>query len=153
MGREIRRVPRGWKHPRNERGDYRPLYDRDYETAAQEWLDAVIAWANGTHEDITKYPGCKENNRYYWEWADGPPDEAYYRQKWTEEPTCYQIYQTVSEGTPVSPVFETLDDMGIWLKEQGYSDEATQAFLESGWAPSMVVSGGKITMSIESLAI
>lgn len=33
MGREIRRVPKNWKHPRLEDGRYQPMFDQNYEEA------------------------------------------------------------------------------------------------------------------------
>lgn len=53
MGREIRKVVPGWEHPRyteedaprsDRVGDYRPLYDQDYESAANEWLAGLLEW-------------------------------------------------------------------------------------------------------------
>lgn len=137
MGREIRRVPKGWEHPKNERGDYRPLYDCDFETKAQEWLKECAEWEAGTHPDK---PG---HECYYWQWAGDPPNEDYYRPKWDAEPVCYQIYETVSEGTPTSPVFETLDEMKVWLVSEGYSEYAASEFVKDGWSPSFVFVPGK----------
>ena len=61
------------------------------------------------------------------------------------EPTCYQMYETVSEGTPVTPVFETEDELVDYLVNVGtfwnqkYSREAAEAFVKTGWAPSFVM--------------
>jgi len=149
MGREIRRVPKGWEHPQSERcshwlgldahgkpGDYwyrkcfKPLYDKDYETAAREWIADYEAFQRGDHPDREFINACC---KYYWEY-DSPPDENYYRETaWTEaEATCYQVYETVSEGTPVSPVFETKDEMITWLIQQGYSEKAVRNFADDG---------------------
>jgi hypothetical protein len=38
MGREIRRVPPNWEHPKDADGNYKSMYDWEYETAAREWL-------------------------------------------------------------------------------------------------------------------
>lgn len=134
MSREIRRVPKDWEHPRDDKGNYIPLNDEDYETAAKEWLADFLAFLNGTHKDQELIAmGC----RYYWEW-DTPPDANTYRERqWTaEEAACFQIYEDVSEGTPISPIFETMDELKVWLKEQGYSNAAVEGFAEDGWCPS-----------------
>ena len=110
MGREIRRVPSDWQHPRDSNG-YKPLYDRSYETVMKEWIE---------YEEPPK------------------PDPDYYRPEWKEEPTHYQIYETVTEGTPVSPVFASLDEMKDWLLSKGFSERASSKFIEIGWAPSLV---------------
>lgn len=56
MGREIRRVPPNWEHPKNDKG-YIPMYDQEFTAAAREWLDSAIAWDNGTHKDIEHKKG------------------------------------------------------------------------------------------------
>lgn len=152
MGREIRRVPKGWQHPKtvnrySSKEEYQPMYDEDFETAAREWLDNAIAWDNGTHKDAEKH---KADHPYFWQWENNPPDAEYYRPKWTEEPTCYQIYETVSEGTPDSPVFETLDEMREWLVEEGYSEDAARKFCEHGYVPSLIVFNGAISVGIDA---
>lgn len=53
--------------------------------------------------------------------------------------TAYQVYENVSEGTPVSPDFPTLEALNAWLTKQGLSPEQAQAFVEDGHAPSFVV--------------
>lgn len=149
MSREIRRVPPGWEHPVNEvcrhrprcKVCYRPLYDADHQTRAEEWEREYAAYlALSPEERKTKYP----YEGYYWEW-EMPPDRDHYReQRWTpEEAMCYQVYEDVSEGTPISPVFETAADMRAWLIAQGHSEYATDEFIRYGWAPSMVAQAGR----------
>ena len=162
MGREIRRVPANWQHPtktcehspwhggcdeakRNGGQCYQPLYDQDYETAAKEWLDGCIAWANKTHEDY-----C-EDSPYYWDYAGAPPSEEYYRPKVDEaDRTWVQVYETVSEGTPVTPPFATKAGLIDYLVahgdfwdqlqgEGGWTRENAISFVGLEYAPSMVV--------------
>src|SRR5579864_6349431 len=114
MGREIRRVPPGWEHPRDERGNYKPMFDRSLEEAAAEWKSGYGAWEPAAHE-----------GQQYWEYAGNPPDPECYRPDWPEETrTAWQVYETVSEGTPVSPVFLDQEEMVRWLIAQGHSDRA-----------------------------
>ena len=136
MGREIRRVPKDWEHPKDKDG-YIPMLDETFEDAAREWLDNCIAWDNGTHEDCEKY---KDEYSFWWEWDGETPEREWYRPAFTSEPTHYQIYQNVSEGTPVSPVFASLNEMVEWLVSEGYSRAAAEGFAESGYVPSMVFS-------------
>ncbi len=132
MGREIRRVPPDWEHPRDEQGYYLPMHDRIFDDAFEEWVKEYRLWREGKHPDQRDYP--------YWEWAGRPPDPDYHRPAFDQEPAHYQIYQTASEGTPTSPVFASLDDMKRWLIAEGFSEYAATSFVESGWAPSMVFS-------------
>lgn len=152
MGREVRRVPRGWEHPKDWRGRYQPMLDEDYETKAREWMEKAVAWQDSAYPERVEAEKDGGRYAYYWEWAGAPPDEEYCRPKWDGEPTCYQIYETVTEGTPVSPVFETKDRMIQWLMDQGHSRRAAEAFAEGGWVPSMVITGGRLITGIDVAA-
>ncbi len=63
-----------------------------------------------------------------------------------EEPPAgagWQLWETVSKGSPVSPVFPSESAFVTYLVGEGYSEKAARAFCKSGWALSMlVVSGG-----------
>jgi hypothetical protein len=149
MGREIRRVPPTWEHPKDGRGHYKPLYDNDYETAAQKWETEYAEFMATPPEERQEKYFCA----HYWDYS-GVPDEEYYRvEKWTtEQATAYQIYETVSEGTPVSPVFPDLDHMIQWLVEQGYGEKAANLFAKAGWVPSMTITPtAGIRMDIHAL--
>ena len=154
MGREIRRVTPNWEHPQRERCPhtggiteahrglfsewsrgkcFRPMHDQDYKSAVKEWKEGFMQWERGEHQD----QGWASE---YWEYAGNPPKEENYRPiAWTEEEaTHYQVYETVSDGTPISPIFENLDQLVEWLIQQGYSEKAAKSFSEEGYAPSMV---------------
>jgi hypothetical protein len=166
MGREIRRVPPNWEHPRYTEddardrraiGQYKSLYDEDYETAAQEWLANFDLWRAGKHE--SQSGEYASESKYYWEY-DTPPNEESYRPKFTEEPTWYQVYETVSEGSPTTPPFATQDELIDYLVNVGemagtqyqrkHSREAATKFVKgSGYAPSMVVERGPSGVTIK----
>lgn len=168
MGREVRRVPPNWEHPRyteenakRERdiGEYMPMMDKTYAEAVKDWKEGYAAWEAGTHESI-KFYSERGRKIEYWEY-DTPPDPDYYRPAFTEEPTWFQVYQTVSEGTPVSPAFATREELvehlvkhgDDWAQsrgEGGCSRKAAEAFvMEDGFVPSMVIDNGVVTTGIE----
>lgn len=67
----------------------------------------------------------------------------------TEPPTgdSWQLWETVSEGSPISPVFATADGLAGWMSDPARGDRwvpaATAAkFIEAGWAPTFVSSAG-----------
>jgi hypothetical protein len=62
----------------------------------------------------------------------------------------YQLWETVSEGSPISPVFPTKETFIDYLVGQGYSREAAINFVEHGWAPTAMVRDGKFLNDIES---
>lgn len=103
----------------------------------------------------------KAEYKYYWDYNGSPPNKNYYRPKWETEPTWVQMYETVSEGTPVTPAFATKEELVEYLVEFGtywdvsgvkrgyqttaqWSRQAAEQFVKAEYAPSMVVTGGKI---------
>jgi hypothetical protein len=46
----------------------------------------------------------------------------------------YQIWETVSEGSPISPVFEEKEGMVGWLIEEGYTRKAAENFAKMSGA-------------------
>jgi len=64
---------------------------------------------------IGRYPDQDKNYKYYWD-VDMPSKGEYYRNEEYEtnfksEPTYYQIYEIVSQGTLVSPKFATEEEI------------------------------------------
>lgn len=152
MGREIRKVPAGWEHPRNARGHYIPLFDRDYESERAKWVAENATWENGTHPDIVRDPTLRVRYPLFAQWHGEAPDPESHRPAWPDaERTHFQVYETVSEGTPASPVFASLDDVETWLREQGHSAEAARSFARTGFAPSFVVMNGVVKSGIDAL--
>jgi len=83
---------------------------------------------------------------------------------WEETPVpegpAWQVWQTVGEGAPVSPAFATAEELVDYLVEggdlwdrkrgrPGYVRETAEAFVRSGWVPSVASSGGEVFLAIE----
>jgi len=49
------------------------------------------------------------------------------------------MWETVSEGSPISPVFATDGELAQWLVDQGHSEDAAARFIEAEWAPSGIM--------------
>lgn len=153
MGREIRRVPPNWEHPKEhkwernwrtgqfeETNEYKPMFDKSFEERAKEWLGDMQKWLDGRYYDKPEDNDYAKTIRAYSDYCGKFPDPNYYRPEWTEEEcTAYQIYETVSEGTPTSPVFQTEQEMIDWLVSEGRSLYAATEFVKGSWAPSMVM--------------
>ncbi|WP_018619068.1 hypothetical protein [Spirosoma luteum] len=107
MGRELRKVPADWEHPKQHNGNYQPMYEEYYGDAIADWINEHQQWENGTHPTLVVHPEYKEEYPFYAMWNGGPPNVDYYRtRKFTpEELTHIQLYETTSEGTPKTPVF------------------------------------------------
>lgn len=162
MGREVRRVPANWEHPKVERPDhrlqrmvmdYQPMYDCPFGPAMDEWYAGWKAWERGERPD---YASDESKDLPFWEWEGSPPDPAYYRPDWKEgEATWYQVYQTVSEGSPVTPPFATQAELvdylvangDFWDQKRGdggWSRENAESFVGDGWAPSLIGAAGSL---------
>ena len=176
MGRELRKVPANWDHPIVERHNghdgFKPMRGETFESAAAEWKSEFAKWEAG--ERPSYYTVDPENpNPEYWEYDSDPPDRQYYRPWKDEEATWFQVWETVSEGTPVSPPFATKEDLIEYLIANGdfwdqsrrkegrggmkcdpWSRKQAEAFVNgSGWAPSLVVTGSGVVMSgVEAMA-
>ena len=139
MGREVRRVPLDWEHPKNSNMNYEPLSE-GYEEQASEWLDK--ANIDGLQAAI--------------DWFGSAPDRNEYMPDWPEsERVGWQMYEDTSEGTPISPVLKSPEELARWLAENGASAfgseiasyDAWLATIRAGSAPSAVFSPGKGMMS------
>lgn len=146
MGREVRRVPADWQHPKNEYDRYKPLYPGEkYPMDAAGFMEK--ANAEGLQEAI--------------DWYGQAPDQNDYMPNWPEaERTHYMMYEDTSEGTPISPAFATPEELARWLADTGASAFGSQTASYEGWlrvaqggyAPSAVsVGGGPLVSGVDAL--
>lgn len=124
MGREVRRVPANWEHPKDDRGHHIPMHDRSYDDEVKEWeeerklwdagSDAPGRWNNGEDRVLSKLRGEK-----FRDWHGRHPDPDDYMPDWAKaERTHYQMYENVSEGTPISPPMPTEESLAKWLADE-----------------------------------
>lgn len=100
-------------------------------------------------------------------WRDDAHRQAHEAWESTEPPTGegWQAWETTTEGSPTSPVFATPDELVAWavspdgrlgLGGKPVSEAAARAFVNAGWAPSMVatsetgVLGGVEAMGVKA---
>ena len=158
MGREVRRVPANWEHPRYEdgrlKGQHRPLMAGSYAKQLAAWQAAKAGWERGLVQyyedgDFEPRPEDSKGRAFedYADWAE--PDPGDYMPDWPdEERTHWQMYENVSEGTPLSPVMDDPDRLAHWLADneanagagRTASYEAWKATIERGYAFSMMYS-------------
>ena len=75
------------------------------------------------------------------------------------ERTLYMMYETCTEGTPISPAFKTPEELARWLADSGASAfgnmtasyEAWLRVCRGGYACSAVMHGGKFQSGVEGL--
>jgi hypothetical protein len=137
MGREVRRVSKDWEHPKDEKGNYIPMHD-EFVYNKEEIEEGL---RDGWLKDDPPFYGC-----------DVMP-------QWTEEEkTHYQMYENVTEGTPISPVFETPEELATWLVESGADSGAGRRatyeqwlrVCKGGFAPTFIMTTGPDGCKIES---
>ena len=109
-------------------------------TGAAWYIQKAILAAAGIDPEVWgQCPVCKGEGmdpaikEQYEAWEDyGPP-----------EGEGWQLWETVSEGAPISPVLPTREAFVEYLMSQGSTRSAAEAFTESGWTPSAVMIQGK----------
>lgn len=145
MGREVRMVPADWKHPKNEKGNFIPLYRgampseqpsgmRNMPSGKPASGAATAKARHGRRAPLTKP-------------ADTPTMLAPARRPMT---TC-------RHGPKVS--LKTPEELARWLADtnasafgnDGASYEAWLRVCRGGFAPSMVIENGRIQSGVEAL--
>lgn len=139
MGKEIRRIPCWWQHPRDDEGNYLPVIDRTYDEALADYRYAERLWEQGRHPSQLEWPE-QTGGQSYRDWEGCPPDPRFYRREsWTEDDaTCVALYETISEGTPISPTFPSLTDLYVWMLDNGYTKADVADLERVGSLPTMV---------------
>jgi hypothetical protein len=137
----------------DERGQKQPMCNVTFRDAAAEWKKGFLEWESGVRPD---YCGEESRNLEYWEWEGPPPGPREAYRPWRdEEATWWQVWETVSDGTPVTPPFplveKLIDYLVIYGDEWdqragrgGWSRANAEAFCRDGWAPSIVVVNGRV---------
>lgn len=89
------------------------------------------------------------------EGMDPAAKEAYDAWKPTSPPEGegWQLWETVSEGSPISNVYATEDAFVEYLIGAGYSEKAARNFCKIGCVSSMLMVDGKIYKNIEACAV
>jgi hypothetical protein len=85
------------------------------------------------HGSIERYPGQRAEAEA-WEATEPPTGEG------------WQYWETVSEGSPISPVFATADELSVWLQTDYHwgasgplTKEQADNMVRVGWAPSGII--------------
>lgn len=145
MGREIRMVPENYEHPKNNHGNYDPLFNGiDYKSDVDEFME--IANKDGVQEAID-YMGCPDKANYM---SNTNPDEN----------THLMMFEDTSEGTPLSPAFKEPEELARWLADNNASSfgsstatyEQWLGMIKAGWAPSAVMDSNGFRGGVEALS-
>ena len=136
MGREVKRVPLDFDWPI---GHVWPGYYLGLCGLMDDDCDGCRRFAELANVPITSY-GCPEVK------IDPPRGEG------------YQIWEDVTEGSPVSPAFSTPEELAKWMVENDTSitkDATLEQWIVfingSGWAPSMIGGPGGLRSGVGSV--
>lgn len=165
MGREVRKVPPDWEHPKDGRGRFIPLLGYDFAQTQADWEEQHRQWQMGMRKDYANDGWRRRNDEEmgmtFEEWHGERPDPEDYMPQWKpEEATHLMMYECTSEGTPISPAFATPEELAQWLVDNHASAFADQTASYEGWlrmaqgayAPSAVFSPGKsLTSGVEAM--
>lgn len=101
------------------------------------------------HPIKTTWPGYLDPSGNYGEdWSPtGPPSGE-----------GFQMWETTSEGSPISPVFASPDELATWLADTnasafgrlGATKEQWLAMIGKGWAPSAVMDNKGLRSGVEA---
>jgi hypothetical protein len=149
------------------------MYDEHFDNAFAEWLADFDRIRAGDLKDYEKE--CYPNGLSDYLSDHSVPLRSYYRPWKDGEGTWFQLWETVSEGTPVSPPFATKEELAEYLAKNGDmwdqkrcedprscrtfgltpgkpgwgKDAAYKFVMGDGWAPSFVMTDGKMMSGVE----
>lgn len=168
--------------------DFQSSYEDWQNTDLPEWEEGKLLWDNGyvwarprgSHwndpeklipidEFVADWNLNREsyqpevvNADYDW-WAGEKPEAPNpndYMPDWPDEQrTHFMMYESTSEGTPISPAFATPEELARWLADTGASSFAdfTATYeqwlntIREGSAPSAIISNGTIKSGVEGI--
>ena len=118
--------------------------ERDYIEHARAHLGEPL------YESYEEYAGDRPG-------ADEEMNRYYQPEGWPEpEQRGYVVYETVSEGTPITPTFATQDELIDWLATKGtawdapMSREGAERFVrDSGHVPSMITTHAGMRVGLQ----
>jgi hypothetical protein len=155
MSREVKRVPIGFDWP-----------------IRKVWWGYILEpvrceYCNGTGKESQKhimgFLNVDGSIRVTWE-SDGCPccdgEGACYHKVEVPQGPGFQMWETTTEGSPMSPAFATPEELAKWLVENnagafGYETatyEQWLAMIKKGWAPSMVQGPDGLKSGVEAVS-
>ena len=166
MGREVRKVPADWQHPKYWAQGTRGLEERHkplslgecYQSAVDDWDEECAKWKTGWRPEYCD--DAESRAMFYEQWAGQRPHRDDYMPNWpAEQRTHLMMYEDTSEGTPISPAFETPEELARWLVDNKASAFGGETASYEGWlrvarggfACSFVFCDGEMRSGVDGL--
>lgn len=103
-----------------------PCIDYSLEEAQAEWDDYWRQWQEGTYPGQAQDEDAPRDLESFEEWHGLRPTERHFfstfRPPFEEAASCWQMYEVITEGTPISPVFCDINDLFRWMITDGGLD-------------------------------
>lgn len=150
MGREVRATKRGWQAPTNAYGDYLDHFEKPYRQALLDWAKDVASVKNAhgvtTMHEVTCAPQYQKAMAEISQCYPIPqPDDYPMPEYGPDDELQYAVYETVTAGTPITPWFNTKEELRDYLVNVGsmrdgkLSQEEADHLIEHGWVPTAVI--------------
>lgn len=155
MGREIRRVPKDWEHPKREDGDYIPLEKGPFSKVLSDWREDRDQWEKGLRRrwGFGDNPDTWipiEGDMEFDDWVGGLPSPEEYMPEFAPgAATHLMMYEDCSEGTPISPAFATSEELARWLADNNASSFGSMTASYDQWLATIKV-GSAISAVFDS---
>lgn len=143
MGREVKRVPLGFEWPINK--VWEGFLNQHYKKSVECSECGGTGFSRDARLLQATCERCKGEGRIW----DSKEDKAAYEAWEPSQPPAgdgWQIWETVSEGSPLSPVFATPEELAAhmagttWGADKGTPYETWLTFIRGpGWSVSMVM--------------
>lgn len=177
---DLTRVPRTEEqkqahveYRKNGGGHWMPESNGYYPTAQEvnDWSIGNLMGHDSTNAWIVIKARCERDGVPYLcqecngegEFWPSPEAKKLYDEWEEEEPPAgegWQMWETVSEGSPISPVFASPEELARWLADrdasaggmQGASYAQWLGMIRAGWAPSMVIDADGVKSGVQAVA-
>lgn len=153
MSRSVRMVPPDWQHPKKDDGSFIPLLAGTYSEHIHEYWWQFALWLKGYR--VLMHDILPKNNHHidmtFEEYHGGEPQPEWYMPEFPEGScTHFMMYETTSEGTPISPAFEKPEDLAHWLADNNANAGAGETasyeqwlnVIRGGFAPTLIGAPG-----------
>lgn len=166
--RPITRLQRAYVRRRVESGlanSWYPLGNGYRPTAREVNLWSIHGFGHGGNSWCVIEAECKRLGKPYLcgvcggegsKWTSEEARLTYENWKKEEPPKGdgYQVWESVSEGSPISPVFMTPEGLATWMADHwakdGNHDQWLAFITGPGWAPSMVSDGSRVMSGVQA---
>lgn len=139
MSRTVRRVPADWVHPTDETGRKLPLigepiskYLADWDKHKAKWDEGFIEARGGWEPRSNSQEAMACGSFEEW-WDERPRQEDFMPEFPNGTATHFQMYEETSDGTPISPVCATIEELARWLADNRASAVAGMPATYEEW--------------------